>query len=306
MSFQITALNVLMLVALAIPGYLLVKFKLLKPEVNSSIAIFLLYVCQPALSLYSFQQATYSKELFKNISIVFIASFIFQIIIIFIGYLIFKKNYDNPKNRVCIFAGACGNVGFFGVPILQALLPENPEAVIYSAIFIVSMNIISWTLGMFILSRDKKYMSFKKMIFNPPILILIVALPLFFTKTVLPEVVMTGVTFFAKASTPLAMTILGMRFACVNLKELFLDAKQYVAIAIKLVIFPLLAYLLLLPFDMDPVVHSALFILSAMPPAAISLNFCEVLDIAPKTAANIVLLGSLLCIITLPLLMLLP
>ena len=42
-----------------------------------------------------------------------------------------------------------------------------------------------------------------------------------------------------------------------------------------------------------------------MPPAAVTLNYAELTDTAPKTAANIVILGSLFCVVTLPVLMLL-
>ncbi|MEG2456851.1 MAG: AEC family transporter, partial [Clostridia bacterium] len=247
----------------------------------------------------------FSREMLLNLLIVFVSSLVLQLAVIGLCYLAFCKSYDDPKSRVCTVASACGNVGFFGVPMLQALLPDNPEAIIYSAVFIVSMNIIGWTLGMYILSRDKKHISIKKFLLNPTTLILLLALPLFFSKAVLPTVLMSWVTFFAKMATPLAMTILGMRFASANMAELFKGYKQYIAISVKLVIFPLVTYLILMPFNFDPILKASIFILSAMPPAAISLNFAEITDTAPKTAASIVLIGSLLCIITLPLLMLL-
>jgi Predicted permeases len=305
MSFQITALNILMLVALAVPGFILVKAKLIKADILPSLSVILLYVCQPCLSLYSFQQATYSREMLVNLGIVFLGSLVFQILVMFICYLFFAKSYDNPKSRVAILACACGNVGFFGIPMLNALMPDHPEAVIYSAVFVVSMNIVGWTVGMFVLSRDKSYISVKKLVLNPTTIILVLALPLFFTKTTLPDLPMRWVEFFANMATPLAMLMLGMRFASADFKELFSGYRQYVAIGIKLVLFPLAVYGVFQLVYLDPVLESAMFILAAMPPAAVTLNFAELTSTEPKTASSIVLVGSLFCVVTLPIIMLL-
>lgn len=306
MDFQITASNVLMLVALAIPGYILVKTKVLKPDVIPKLVIILLYVNQPFLSLYSFQQAVYSPELALNLLYVFLISTFAQLLMMGLCYLSFFKKFDDARYRVCTFASACGNVGFFGVPILQALLPEYPEAVMYSAVYIVSMNLIGWTLGMFLLSGDKKYVSFKNFALNPSTLTMIVALPLFFCSVQLPDIVMEGVTYLGRnMAPPMAMFILGMRFACASMKEVFLEWRQYIAVVLKLVIFPLVCLLILIPMPIASEVKAALYIMSAMPPATVILNFSELLGTAPKTAANIVLLGSIMSIITFPVLMLL-
>lgn len=305
MDFQIAGINILMLVAMSIPGYVLVKTKAVKPEVLPSFAKVLLYVCQPCLSLYSLQQAVYSQQMLINLLIVFGLSLGLMLLVILVGYLIFLKNYKDAKSRICILAGSCGNVGFFGVPVLAALLPNHPEALAYSAVFAVTMNLVGWTVGMFVLSGDKSYIKVKKIFLNPTIIIMAVAIPLFLTGTKLPTVLMDGVNFFAKTATVLAMLMLGMRFGSANLKTLFSGYRQYVAIFMKLAIFPLITFLVLMPIDVDPVLKTALFILSAMPPAALNLNFAELAGVAPETASSIVLVGSILCIVTLPLLMLL-
>lgn len=305
MSFQVTGLSVLMLVALCIPGFLLVKSRLLKAEYVTGFSVVLLYVCAPALSLYSFQQAECSRQMLINIGIVILAATVFQLVIMAVSYAFFRKTFIEPQSRVATVASAFGNVGFFGVPLLQAILPQYPEAVIYSAVFIVSMNVLGWTLGMSVMSGDKKHASLRRILVNPTTVILLVALPLFFTNTRLPVQLMEFVTFFAKMSAPLAMLILGMRMATVSFKEVFSDYRQFIAIIMKLVVFPLLVFLVLQPIPMDAGLKISLFILSGMPPAAVTLNYAELTRTAPKTAANIIILGSLACVLTLPLLLLL-
>lgn len=293
-----------MLVALCLPGFFLTKANVLKEEHIKGFAVFLLYVCSPALSIYSFQQAECNMEILINIGILLLVTTFMQVQIMGIGFLINIKTYKiDGASRVATVAAAFGNVGFFGVPILQALLPDHPEAMVYSAVMSVMMNLIGWTLGMFMMSGDRKHVSVKNFLINPTTLCLLIALPLFFTNTSLPKPVMNFVEFFSKMSTPTAMTVLGMRLAFVKFRDL-MDYRQVVAIFLKLIALPLITFGIMYALPVDETLKISTYILSCMPPAAITLNFAELSNTSPKTAANIVVVGSLLVAITLPVLLL--
>lgn len=304
MNFEITGLNALMLVALCLPGFFLTKANVLKEEHIKGFAVFLLYVCSPALSIYSFQQAECNMEILINIGILLLVTTFMQVLIMGIGFLINIKTYKiDGASRVATVAAAFGNVGFFGVPILQALLPDHPEAMVYSAVMSVMMNLIGWTLGMFMMSGDRKHVSVKNFLINPTTLCLLIALPLFFTNTSFPKPVMNFVEFFSKMSTPTAMTVLGMRLAFVKFRDL-MDYRQVVAIFLKLIALPLITFGIMYALPVDETLKISTYILSCMPPAAITLNFAELSNTSPKTAVNIVVVGSLLVAITLPVLLL--
>lgn len=293
-----------MLVALCLPGFFLTKANVLKEEHIKGFAVFLLYVCSPALSIYSFQQAECNMEILINIGILLLVTTFMQVLIMGIGFLINIKTYKiDGASRVATVAAAFGNVGFFGVPILQALLPDHSEAMVYSAVMSVMMNLIGWTLGMFMMSGDRKHVSVKNFLINPTTLCLLIALPLFFTNTSLPKPVMNFVEFFSKMSTPTAMTVLGMRLAFVKFRDL-MDYRQVVAIFLKLIALPLITFGIMYALPVDETLKISTYILSCMPPAAITLNFAELSNTSPKTAANIVVVGSLLVAITLPVLLL--
>lgn len=272
MNFEITGLNALMLVALCLPGFFLTKANVLKEEHIKGFAVFLLYVCSPALSIYSFQQAECNMEILINIGILLLVTTFMQVLIMGIGFLINIKTYKiDGASRVATVAAAFGNVGFFGVPILQALLPDHPEAMVYSAVMSVMMNLIGWTLGMFMMSGDRKHVSVKNFLINPTTLCLLIALPLFFTNTSLPKPVMNFVEFFSKMSTPTAMTVLGMRLAFVKFRDL-MDYRQVVAIFLKLIALPLITFGIMYALPVDETLKISTYILSCMPPAAITLN----------------------------------
>jgi predicted permease len=303
MQFSLTAITVLMMLVYAIPGYLLIKSKMIKPNNISGFATVLLYVCQPCLSLYSFQKVIYSKELAINMLMFFGLSALLQLFMLGMAYLLLHKKYDNPKYRIISVASTFGNVGFLGVPLLETLLPANPEAVTYSAVFIVSMNLISWTLGSYLITGDKKFVSVKKLLINPPILTLIVALPLFFTSTIIPTTIMSPITLLGKMTTPLSMIILGMRFATVKPKEIFLDTSMYVSTTIKLFIFPLLGYLLTHFLPIDYSMKATMFILCCCPTASVVLNLAEIYGKGQTNAANAVLASTIFSTLSIPLLL---
>lgn len=230
MQFGTVALNVAIILAFSIPGFLFIKTKLLKPEAISSFAKLLLYFCQPCLSIYSFQKVTYSGPLFLNMLIFMAISCVMQISVILLLRLIYHRKIAEAKYRIATVAPVLGNVGFIGIPLLEALLPQNPEAVTYAATFIITLNVISWTIGAYIITGDKSYIKPKKILLNPPVLTLFITLPLFFTKTVLPDVLMNFVTIPAKFTTALCMVILGMRFAAADLKKMFSEPTVYIRI----------------------------------------------------------------------------
>ena len=126
--FAITALKVLMMIAYGVPGYLLVKTKALGEDSIKAFAKFLLYVCQPALSLYTLTSVDSTPILIRDLWIFFFVTLLAQIAVIFLYSLIFsKKMKSDLGHRVCSVAGICGNVGFFGVPLLEYLIPGMPE-----------------------------------------------------------------------------------------------------------------------------------------------------------------------------------
>ncbi len=304
MLFGETALTVLVMLLYGIPGYILVKVKAVKIDSISAFAKVLLYVYQPCLTLYSFQKVTFSVELIQNMGIFMGLSSLMQLGALLFFYLLLKNKYADVKYRILTVATTFGNVGFMGVPLLEALLPQYPEAVAYSSVFILSMNLICWTFGSFIITGNKKYMSIKKLFLNPPVLTLLVALPLFFARITLPTPILNGVTVAAKTTAPLCMLILGMRFATVKKKDFFFDKLVYLTAAFKLLFFPMLGFLITHWMPIDYGMKATLFILCCCPTASVVLNLSEIYENGQRFAANVVLMSTILTIITIPLLLL--
>lgn len=299
--FTITALKVLMMIAYGVPGYLLVKSKHLGEESIKAFAKMLLYVCSPALCVYNLTSVATTPALIKELCIFFLLSLGAQIVIILVfGGIFRKKSKSDRAYKLCAVTGACGNVGFFGVPLLEYLLPNMPEVRVYSAAFSITMNIIGWTLGLLMMTGDKKYIKLKSLVLNPSTISFAAAFVLFVFDVKFPQLPAEYIEAFAKMSTIVCMTVLGMRLATKKLSTIFSNHRVYIAAASKLIVFPMVVLGIFSLVPVSDTARSAAFILGCCPAATMLQSLAETHGGDGKTAADIVLATSLLCIITIP------
>jgi len=301
-QFITTLITVAIMLAYAIPGFIFVKIKAIKPESISAFARILLFVCQPALIIYSFNIATYSAELFREMGIFFALCTGMEALVMVSLTLILKRRFADVRNRICTIASALANVGFFGIPLIKALLPAYPNAIVFSSIFSVSLNLLSWTLAVGIISWDRKKVSVRNMIVNPTTVSLLIALPLFFTSTKLSSVIAPIVELLGDMTTPMCMLILGMRLATVTPRELFCNPRIYLSTAIKNVVYPLLSFAIIYFVPIPTYIKITFFVLGCCPSASMVLNMSELVKEGQTHAACSVLISTLSCIVTVPLL----
>jgi predicted permease len=305
--FLITLITVAGMLLFAIPGFLLVRFKAIKPDAIKAFSKVLMIVCQPALTIYSFQKVARSAENSIRICESFLVAALFMIVISAIMLLILRKKLDQVYYRVASVCASFGNVAFLGIPIIEAALPDFPEGAMVCAVFVTVMNILGWSLGSFVITRDKRYVSASKILLNPATLGFAVALILYFCDfrfTSIPyigETVNNIFVILARMSTALCMMILGMRLATVKPRGLFLNYKNYIVVFVKQIAAPFLLFGILYLIPIDKSLKTTLVILSAAPIAQVVQNFTEMIGEGEEEAADLVLLGTILSLGTIPL-----
>ena len=78
--FLNSLVRVVLLVALAVPGFVLQKMKKLPVATLAVLSTIVIYISQPALALYSFLEAEYKSELLFNMCVALVVSFVFNIL----------------------------------------------------------------------------------------------------------------------------------------------------------------------------------------------------------------------------------
>ncbi len=304
--FVLTAFKTVAVMLLcAVPGFLLIKTRILKSESISTLAKILLYVCQPCLVVSALTGVEFSKKTAVDLLIAFGIILVSELVMTGALLLIFRKKLGDARFRIYTVASCMGNVGFMGVPVIQALLPGNTEAVAFTAAASLALNVYGWTIASAVISRDKKYMSVKKIFLNPATVSILVAIPLFVFNVTLPFGIDEKVELIGKFSTPLCMIVMGARLACAKFRDVFLRLGNYLTVALKQLIYPLLVLAVLLILPLDKEMKSAIYIIACCPIASMVLNFSELIGKGREEAAGVLLLGTALSCLTLPLMILL-
>ena len=106
-----------------------------------------------------------------------------------------------------------------------------------------------------------------KVLLSPGLVASFIGLALFLAGYMLPAPVNTGLELIGSATTPLAMLVVGALLATLPAARLAGDWRVYLVTAFRLVIIPVIAFLVLSPFITDRLVLGVAVLLIAMPVA---------------------------------------
>lgn len=304
-NFIIVLSSVAVMLLFLLCGLISAKASIAQTEHAKSLSGILMYVFAPAMLLSSFLSIDFTLENTVSVLSFFLVTLILQTGFFLILFLVLRKKFSNPKFRILTVASFMGNVGFFGMPLVTALFPNDPVVACYACANMLSMNVLVYTVGSYLITYDKKYISAKNIFFNPTSVALLIAIPLCALKIKLPDFLFNAVSLLGKMTTPTCMIVLGMRLASIKPKTLVSEPFSYLSCFFKLIVFPLFCYLIVsfLPF-LDEVAKTCVLVLAATPSAAFILTIAELHECERELSADAVLLATVFSLITLPLLLL--
>ncbi len=311
MQYFLTILiKVIVLIALALPGFILRKAKLMPDGASKGICNILIYVAIPFLVLMGFQNETYTPDILVGMGYSALIAVVMHFIAFFLAKIAFRK--DTEHNRIAQFSTIFSNCGFFGYPVIDLLFPGNAEAMIYAVVFNAVFNFLSYTLGVYIITGDKKNVSLVGAIVSPVTIALIISLPLFFLgislKTIEPTLGL-AIDYLGNLATPLAMIVMGIKLADSDLKALFKDGNMYAVSVLRLIVTPVMtcgfALLLRLFLPISSTVIASMVVLAGMPTATVTIAMADAYDKDGKEASRVVIGTTIFSIASIPVMALL-
>ena len=300
--------NVIVFVLLALPGYILVKSKQLKPEQAGALSKVLMYVGMPFLILSSTLKLSFDGELIKTLLIVSVIGIVFTLATFFLSFPLTSKEKEEKTRGMMRFCAVFSNNGFLGLPLAIAVFGADAKAVTVVIVLNIITNILMYTLGVYLVSGDKQAMNLKKAFINPVLIAFIVGivLNLLNVKKYVPEIT-TYSTHFSGIVTPISMTILGMKMGGVKFLNLFTNWKTYYVSLLKLVVFPIAIVGILFGVKaifQNGVVDSDLimgvFMAFAVPTAGLASTFSDQFDGDTEGAVAFTLGSTILSVVTIP------
>ena len=199
------------------------------------------------------------------------------------------------------FALMFGNVGFIGYPIVGAIFGH--EAVFYAAILNVINTLSVFTAGVMLVNGERQRMAFQsKILVSTPMIsaylaILIVALGI----DNIPSVISQPITMIGGITVPGALLIIGSSMSRLSWRMMLGSGVVYVTTAFRLLILPLLLYVIFRTMGFDSLVVNINTLVIAMPVATYGTILCLRYGRDTALITEITFISTLLSVLTIPL-----
>ena len=176
------------------------------------------------------------------------------------------------------------------------------EAVFFCSLSCIPFNIILYTYGVYRLRGSGSKVTIRlKDIFTIPLLATFVALGIFILHPPVPEVLRELTSSTAAATMPLSMIVIGSSLGSVGLLYAFRNWKLYIMCLIRLLICPLLVWLLTGLVTQDIVLRVTSTIIAASPSGVVVSVLAIQYDRDAVFTSEGILLSTVFSMLTIPL-----
>ena len=242
MSTSIVLQQMGVIVILVAIGIYLYKKKVVDDCTSPKLSAIVMDVCNPALILASILNGKVDaghKDLLTAIGL----GAIFYILLVLLGVILpVVLGVNRDKRRFYNLMTVYTNVGFIGIPVARAILPDN--AIIYVIVCNVMYSLLFYTHGITILSNGKEKMSIKK-IFSPGTVFAVLALVVCWFNYTPPAIIANSISYVGNATVFLSMALLGVAIAKSDVAKGFKEIRIWAYILIRMIALPLIIFFVL-------------------------------------------------------------
>ena len=292
------AQQVLVLYLIVAVGFAADKLKVFKQTTAKLSNDLLFYIITPCVIVQSFMNMEFDVSTVKALGIAFLCMAGTLTMGILISIPFFNKSGDNKA--IFKYAVNYGNMGYMALPLCQAMLGD--EGVFYCSAGVVAFNIFSFTHGIWVMTKSKGNASidFKKLLFNPGVISVLIGMPLFIFDINLPQAFQTAVGHVSNLNTPLAMLFFGTYIANTDLKKMFTLKENYLVAVLKLLVLPAIMLGIYKLFGISGTLLSACIISASVPSANNTVMFSAKYGKDTGVASQVVAFNSALSVVSIP------
>ena len=281
-------------------GFITAKAKVFPKNTNRVLAQLVINVTNPCTVLYSVLGSERGLTNGEVYLLTGIAAAYFAVVVA-LGLILPRLLKCPPeKRRVYAFMCTFSNMGFLGFPVVSALYGAN--AVFYASIFNLFFQVIVYTYGVRLMDRQNARVTWKTFC-SPMIICSLIAYACYLTDAKAPAVVVDTLGMLNNVTSPVCMLVIGIALANVPVGKVFTNWRLYVINLIRLVVLPVLVWLVLHPVIENPLILGVTVVISAMPVATMTTLLAAKYGADEELAASGVFLSTLMSLATVPLLM---
>lgn len=301
MNFSLLLLEKILSMALMVlMGFAVIRFGAIEKGKTAPISSLTLYIICPCLILSAFQIELNNQRL-AGLGLALIAAVLLHVVFILLTRVLGDRlRLDGVERASLIYS----NGGNLIVPLVSSLLGD--EYVFYCCAFIAFQTILVWVHLPRLLVKDYKP-NLRKILLNPNIISIAAGLIMFLTGVRFSGIVADTIDAVSSTIGPVAMLMIGMLMAEVNLKRVFSSWKSWVVAFGRLIIYPIVMIGVILLTGVTrwmPGAKEVLLVtmLATCAPIAVSISQMADLfggDSVKASALNV--MTAIFCVITMPL-----
>ena len=267
MDMQVILSQMVVLFILLAVGFIGGKVKLISVDASKFLSKIVINITSPCTILSSVLSGevnitTGATMVFLLIS--FIAHFLFILVSIPAARVL---GGDKSNRGLYSYMAAFGNTAFMGFPVIIAIF-GNASA-FYVALFNIPFFLLTFSVGIMLISgKGGKFDP--KVLVSPMIVSAIVAIVVAVSGLKAPVVITEPIRLLGNITTPGSMLVIGSTLARVSFKEVFSEWRLYPVALLKLVILPVLTWLVFKNFVSSAMLLGVIVILAGMPTAAMA------------------------------------
>lgn len=189
---------------------------------------------------------------------------------------------------------------FIALPVVETLF--GSQAVFYCSLSCIPFNILLYTFGIYRLQGGEGKGSVRlRDIFSVPLLATLAALVIFLLQPPVPPVLKELASTMSAATMPLSMIVIGSSLGSVSLLDAFKKGKLYLMCVLRLLLCPLLVWLLAGLMTDDLMLRVTATIIAAAPSGVVVSVLAIQYDRDAVFTSEGILLSTVFSMLTIPL-----
>ena len=216
------------------------------------------------------------------------------LIVLLFSMLVARKLFKDQKERsIATVAAIIGNTGNLGIPINIAIfgevsIPYTTIVNLVNVFVVYSFGVYYYSRGSFDVKTSLKNIA-KIPILWAAIIALILSISGYKPSKVIENMLMMG----AYASITMQLFLFGIYLYGTQIKKMNRTLFSLVS-ALKFIILPLVAFAVLFPLDLSPMIKGIVFIELMMPLAIANVNLASLYECTPKVVTALVFTSSVM------------
>ena len=295
-NMKTAATSVAVLYLMVLVGFICDRIGIYTEKTAKKTIDLLFYIIGPCLMINSFMTMEKNEDTVKKFFISLLVAFAIHIIAIVLNLPFFRKKDD--KDPVFKYGCIYGNVGFMALPLAQAVL--GAEGVFYCTSGVIAFNVLCFTHGVSVMSKENAKINFKRLVINPGVISVMIGLPLFLSEVDVPYVLSQPVSYLGALNTPVAMIIFGTYLSKTDLRTMFSQKKTYLTAFLKLIVLPFVCLGVFALCGLSGPLLVAASITASVPCANNTFMFASKYERDVDVASKTVALVSFISILTMP------